>query len=264
MANDIFGLTGKVAVLTGSAQGIGKATAARFAEMGAKVIISDIQEEKGRAAADEIGPGTVFHRCDVADEGDARRLIDRVNDEHGRLDILVNNADAPRFRTRVTIDELPSEAWRHKVDIAVHGTFYCSTAASGHMIRQGSGCIINIASVAGVVALRLQAAHVATKAAIIRMSQAMALELGPKGIRVNSISPGSTVTDNTRQIFYSDDAASKDRAGELLSFIPMGRPAEPEDIANAALYLASDLASYVHGHNLIVDGGWTAGHNRDL
>jgi NAD(P)-dependent dehydrogenase (short-subunit alcohol dehydrogenase family) len=150
------------------------------------------------------------------------------------------------------------------VEVDINGTFYCSKAAAMHMIGQESGTIINIASIAGVVPLRLQIPHVTAKAAIIQLSRGMALELGPYGIRVNAISPGSTLTEGTRRVFYNDDPAKRELARRLLAFIPQGRPAEAEEIADAALFLASDLASYVNGHNLVVDGGWICGYIRDF
>jgi len=128
------------------------------------------------------------------------------------------------------------------------------------MVEQGSGSIINIASVAGVVALRLQIGFVAAKAAVIRMTEAMACELGPRGVRVNAVSPGSTLVDATRKLFYENEAV----ASRLVSFIPQGRPGEAAEVARAVLFLASDAASYVNGHNLVVDGGWTCGFNRDF
>ena len=132
------------------------------------------------------------------------------------------------------------------------------------MIKQKSGVMINIASIAGVVALQKQLGHVVGKAGIIRMTEAMAVELGPSGIRVNAISPGSTVTAATRALFYGEDASYSKMAEELLSFVPLRRPAVVEDIANAALFLASDLSSYISGHNLVVDGGWTCGFTRNF
>jgi len=128
------------------------------------------------------------------------------------------------------------------------------------MVLQKSGAIINVASVAGVVALRLQVGYVAAKAAVIRMSEAMACELAPHGIRVNVVSPGSVLTDGTRELFYAD----AEKARRVLSFIPQNRPGETRDIADAIAFLASDAAAYINGHNLIVDGGWTCGFTRDF
>jgi NAD(P)-dependent dehydrogenase (short-subunit alcohol dehydrogenase family) len=128
------------------------------------------------------------------------------------------------------------------------------------MVKQRSGVIVNIASIAGVVPLRLQIGYVAAKAGVIKMTEAMASELGPHGIRVNAVSPGSTLVEGTRQLFYNN----KELAERLTSFIPQRRPGETDEIAAAVLFLVSDAASYVNGHNLIVDGGWTCGFSRDF
>lgn len=259
-------LKGKVAVITGAARGIGRKIAETYLAHGARVVIGDLLEEVGRATARELGKDTVFQRCDVADPVQARELVQAAVRTFGTVDILVNNAayNPTRAEERVTIDEYPEEVFRKTVDVDINGTFYCSREASRHMKTKRTGSILSIASVAGVVAFRNQIAHVACKAAIIRMGEAMALELGPHGIRVNTISPGSTVTDATRSLFYGTEAAYKERAATLLSFIPVGRPAEVEDMANAALFLASDLSAYITGHNLVVDGGWTSGYSRNF
>ncbi len=262
MENDVFGISDKVAVVTGSTQGIGEATVRCFARHGAKVVVAGRQEDKGQAVAGDIGDAATYVRCDVSKEDEAHALMDAAVERFGRLDILVNNAGAGG--SRVPIDEFPPEDWRYKIDVDLHGTFYCSQGALKHMLRQSSGNIINIASIAGVVALRMQIAHDSAKAAIIKMSEAMALEVSPRGVRVNTISPGSTLTEGVRKLFYGDDAVNVERREQMLSFIPLGRPGEPEEIANAALFLASDLSTYVNGHNLIVDGGWTCGYNRNF
>jgi NAD(P)-dependent dehydrogenase (short-subunit alcohol dehydrogenase family) len=132
------------------------------------------------------------------------------------------------------------------------------------MIEQNKGAIVNVASVAGVVALRLQVGFVAAKAAILKMTEAMACELAPFGIRVNAVSPGSTLTETTRHLFYSQAGSFSDKAERLISFIPQGRPAEAAEIADAVVFLSSGSASYINGHNMVVDGGWTCGFNRDF
>jgi len=252
----------KVAVVTGGAQGIGRAIAATFVANGATVIIADIQEDKGRATAAELGPNVSFHPCDIADAGQVRALFDAAVETHGRLDIAVNNAgiNTSRPEDRVTVDQYSDAIWRRIMSVDLDGTFYCCKAAAAQMARQGSGSIVNIASIAGVVPLRLQIGFVAAKAAIIRMTEAMAAELGPMGIRVNCVSPGSTLVQGTRQLFYNN----KETADRLVSFIPQRRPGETDEIAAAVLFLASDAGSYVNGHNLVVDGGWTCGFSRDF
>lgn len=257
-----FDLSGKVAIVTGSAQGIGKSTAERLHRAGAAVVVSDIQRELGDATAKALGERAAFVYCDVSDADSVSELVQETVRRFGRLDIMVNNAgiNSGRPEDRVTVERYPIETWRKIIDVDLNGTFYCCRAAARQMLEQGSGSIINVASVAGVVALRLQIAFVAAKAAVIRMTEAMACELGPRGVRVNVVSPGSILTEGTRQLFYADPEKSR----RILSFIPQGRPGETSEIAEAIAFLASDAASYVNGHNLVVDGGWTCGFNRDF
>ena len=229
---------------------------------GARVVLSDVQEEKGRATAAELGPEAFFVPCDISDAARVRALFAAVEERYGRLDIAVNNAgiNSGSPEERVTVDEYSEELWHRIVNVDLNGTFYCCKAEARIMARQGSGAIVNIASIAGVVPLRLQIGFVAAKAGIIRMTEAMACELGPKGIRTNCVSPGSTLVQGTRQLFYNN----KEVAERLVSFIPQGRPGETDEIAAAVLFLVSDAGSYVNGHNLIVDGGWTCGFSRDF
>jgi NAD(P)-dependent dehydrogenase (short-subunit alcohol dehydrogenase family) len=255
-------LQGKIAIVTGAAQGIGQSIAETLARNGATVVVSDVLADKGQTIAARIGPPAAFIACDVTDISQVRALVDGVVDRFGRLDIMVNNAgiNSNRPEDRVTADKYPVETWRRIINVDLNGTFYCCQAAAAQMIRQGSGSIINIASIAGVVALRLQIGYVAAKAAVVKMTEAMACELGPLGIRVNAVSPGSTLTEGTRELLYND----KTRADRVLSFIPQRRPGETSEIADAVVFLASDAASYVNGHNLVVDGGWICGFNRDF
>lgn len=255
-------LQGKVAVVTGAAQGIGRAIAEALVANGATLTICDVQDDKGRATAAELGPKVRYEHCDVSDSAQVRALIQGIVERHGRLDIAVNNAgiNTSRPEERVTTDQYPEDVWRRIMSVDLDGTFYCCKAEAAQMAAQGAGTIVNIASIAGVVALRLQVGFVAAKAGIIRMTEAMACELGPKGIRVNCVSPGSTLVQGTRQLFYDNNETAR----RLVSFIPQGRPGETNEIAAAVLYLVSDDAGYVNGHNLVVDGGWTCGFSRDF
>jgi 3-oxoacyl-[acyl-carrier protein] reductase len=192
-----------------------------------------------------------------------RSLVETTVQKFGRLDIMVNNAgiNSGKPEDRVTSDKYPDETWQKMINVDLNGTFYACKAAASQMVKQKSGSIVNIASIAGVVALRLQVGFVAAKAAILKMTEAMACELGPSGIRVNAVSPGSTVTEGTKALF---NGSFSELAGRVVSFIPQGRPGQPEEIANAVVFLASDAASYINGHNLVVDGGWICGFNRDF
>ncbi|MBN1437175.1 MAG: SDR family oxidoreductase [Sedimentisphaerales bacterium] len=264
--NAQYNLKDKIAIVTGSAGGIGKAIAANLAANGAAVVISDVQVEKGQKTAQELGGNAIFVPCDVSDCEQVWSLVSTTVDRLGRLDVMVNNAgiNSSRPEDRVTFDRYPDETWRKMIDVDLNGTFYCCKAAAQVMLEQKSGSIINISSVAGVVALRLQIGFVAAKAAILKITEAMACELGPKGLRINAVSPGSTLTEGTRKLFYGESGSFQEQAERVVSFIPQGRPGEAEEIADAVTFLASDAASYINGHNIVVDGGWTCGFNRDF
>lgn len=257
---------GKVVIVTGAASGIGKAIADKFHREGAMVILSDIQTEEGERTAADLGDRALFVRCDIADANQVNYLVNTVIERFGKLDVMVNNAGVNSLspRDRVTVDRYPDETWHRMINIDLNGTFYCCKAASRVMIVQGGGAIVNVASVAGVVALRLQIGFVAAKAAIIKMSEAMACELGPMGIRTNVVSPGSTITEATKKLFSHEDSKGDSLADRILSFIPQGRAGEASEIADAVAFLASNDASYINGHNVVVDGGWISGFNRDF
>ena len=259
-------LEGKVAIITGAARGIGRQIATHYIEHGARVVITDILDEVGQATAAALGPAASFTHCDISVLKEVRAMIDGTVDSDGRLDILVNNAayNPAKPEERTTVDQYDDDVFVKMMDVDINGTYYCSKYAALQMMAQKSGVIINIASIAGVVPMRNQIGHVVGKGAVIKLAQAMALELGCHGIRVNSISPGSTVTDATRGLFYDDDGGFNEQGKRLLSFVPSGRPGEVDDVAGAALYLASDMASYVTGHNIVIDGGWTCGFTRDF
>lgn len=262
--NTKYNLQDKIAIVTGSAGGIGKAIAALFSANGATVVVSDVQEESGLKTAQELG--AIFIPCDISRIEQVNSLIDETVKKYGRLDIMVNNAgiNSGTKEERVTTDKYPVETWHRIMNVDLNGTFYCCRKAAQIMVEQKSGNIVNISSVAGVVALRLQVGFVAAKAAMIKMTEAMACELAPLGVRVNCVSPGSTLTEGTRKLFYSENSAFKEMAERVVSFIPQGRPGEAEEIADAVAFLASDSASYINGHNIVVDGGWVCGFNRDF
>ncbi len=249
-------LTGKIALVTGAARGIGLAIADRLAREGATVVRTDI------IAPDE--PNAL--PLDVTDEAQVDATIAAVIAQHGRLDILVNNAGigtGPEDRT--DIDKVSTAQWNRVLQVDLTGVFLVSRAGAAAMIAQGGGGrIINIASVVGLVPLRLQSAYVAAKAGVANLTKSMALELAKHGILVNAIAPGSTETDAWRN--WINDASSEQQTlyTRLLSHIPLGRAAKPEEIAHAALFLAAPASSYITGHVLTVDGGWTAGYSRDF
>ena len=256
-------LTGKVSLVTGAAQGIGQAIADRLAANGSQVVYTDLDLTATSAAAGRF-PGAKALRMDVTRSDEIEAVIGRVVADWGRLDILVNNAGVNTLAHRVPIDQFPREEWDRLLAVDLTGVFEVSRCAARQMRAQGSGRIINIASIVGLVPLRLQCAFVAAKAGVVNLTRAMALELGPQGILVNAIAPGSTLTEGTRKLFYAEGGKFRDHVQRMLDHVPLGRPATTDEIAVAALFLADPENSYMNGHVLTVDGGWTAGYARDF
>ncbi len=256
-------LHNQVALVTGAAQGIGKSIAEALAANGARVVFTDVDFEmvKETAAGQK---GCLAQELDVTNDEQICQVVAETVREFGRLDIVVNNAGVNTMAHRVTIDEFPRTEWDRLLNVDLNGLFAVSQAASRQMRAQGGGKIINIASIAGLVPLRLQCAFVAAKAGVINLTKAMAIELGPYGILVNGIAPGSIMTQGTRQLFYGEDGTFRDSVQQLLAHIPLARPGTTEEIAHAALFLAAPESSYITGHILTVDGGWTAGYTRDF
>jgi 3-oxoacyl-[acyl-carrier protein] reductase len=256
-------LANQVALVTGSGRGIGQAIADLLAANGARVVYSDVDFPAAREAAART-PGALAFDLDVTNPEQVQAAMDRIAGELGRLDILVNNAGVNTLAGRLPIDEFLDSEWERVLQVDLNGVYRVSKAGARLMRNQRSGRIINIASIAGLVPLRLQCAFVAAKAGVVNLTRAMALELGPRGILVNAIAPGSTLTEGTRQLFYGQDGLWRDSVKQMLAHIPLGRPAEPVEIAHAALFLAAPESSYINGHILTVDGGWTAGYHRDF
>jgi 3-oxoacyl-[acyl-carrier protein] reductase len=256
-------LSGKVSLVTGAARGIGLAIAERLAANGSTVVFTDVDETGAREAAARVAGS---HGCglDVTRPDDVEEVVAWVASTLGRIDIVVNNAGVNTMAHRVTIDEFPRQEWDRILAVDLTGLFEVSRAAARVMRAQGAGRIINIASIAGLVPLRLQCAYVAAKAGVVNLTKAMALELGPHGILVNGIAPGSTLTVGTRQLFYGEGGLFHDSVKQMLAHVPLGRPAETDEIAVAALFLADPENSYMNGHVLTVDGGWTAGYTREF
>ncbi|HEY3968178.1 MAG TPA: SDR family oxidoreductase [Planctomycetaceae bacterium] len=254
-------LEGQVSLVTGAARGIGQQIANRFAANGSRVIFTDVLPEVHQAAA-EVGQRAFD--MNVTDAAQIEQVIGQVMHEFGRLDILVNNAGINTITHRVTIDEFPRSEWDKILAVDLNGVFQVSQTASRVMRGQGSGRIINIASIAGLVPLRLQCAFIAAKAGVVNLTKGMALELGPYGILVNGIAPGSTLTEGTKQLFYGDGGKFHEKVQRMLDHVPLGRPGTVDEIAVGALFLADPENSYMNGHILTIDGGWTAGYSRDF
>ena len=254
-------LSGKVSLVTGAARGIGQAIADQLAANGSRVVYAD-RDDAGPAAA--RSPGAVAMHMDVTDRGQIDAAIGRTMEMFGRLDILVNNAGINTWKYRVTIDEFPREEWDRILAVDLTGLYEVSQVAARIMRKQKSGRIINIASIVGLVPLRLQCAFAAAKAGVIHLTKTMALELGTHGILVNCVAPGSILTEGTKKLLYGEDGMFKESVQKMLDHVPLGRPGTTDEIAVAVLFLAAPENSYTHGHILTVDGGWTVGYAREF
>jgi NAD(P)-dependent dehydrogenase (short-subunit alcohol dehydrogenase family) len=243
-------LDGRVALVTGGGNGIGRATCHALAQAGAHVAVTDVDQPAAAKVADEIGGEA--HRLDVADEVLVREVVAAVAKRHGRIDVLVNNAG---LGARMPAVELPTERWRQVLAVNVDGGFFCAREAGRHMLRAGRGAVVNVASIMGLVggAHYPNLAYHTAKGAIVNLTRALACEWAPQGVRVNAVAPTFARTRLTEPLL-----ADKAMEQRLLEHTPMGRLVEPEEVAAAILFLASDAASMITGATLPVDGGWTA------
>lgn len=241
----------KVAIVTGAGSGVGKAIAQKLSENGANIIVADVDLKAAQTTVSEIkknGRDAIATQTDISNRAQVIEMKDRCLKEYGTIDILVNNAGIMSPPT--PIEDLPEEHWDKIVEVNLKGTFLCIQIIGKEMIKNKQGCIINIASMCGLGPYPKAGAYGPTKAAIILLTQQIALEWAPYNIRVNSISPGTIVTPLTAKV-YADKKIYENRA----KIIPLGRPGKPEDIANTALFLASDDSSYITGTDILVDGG---------
>lgn len=242
-------LENKTAIVTGARRGIGKGIALALAKEGCNVVISDIDEKDCEAVAEEarkLGPKALAVRCDVSKKEEVEKLFSRTIEEFGRLDILVNNAGIFPF---VSFAEMKEEDWDKVLNVNLKSIFLCSKEAAKVLPEEGR--IVNISSIAAYVGFEGLVHYCASKGAINSMIRALALELASKKITVNAIAPGAIETPGASEV------STEESKKQTIAMVPLSRMGQPEDIADAVVFLASEKASYITGQTIIVDGGWT-------
>jgi NAD(P)-dependent dehydrogenase (short-subunit alcohol dehydrogenase family) len=249
-------LDNSVSVVTGGSSGIGRAIALEYASQGSDVIVADVREDPKEEGApthekivDETDQESAFVECDVSDVGDLETAME-VADELGGVDVMINNAGIwrPEEFLEVTEDE-----YQQLMDVNLKGVYFGSQVAAQRMVEDGGGCILNLSSVNGIYGNAQYPTYSASKAGVRVLTYSLAHRLGDHGIRVNALHPGAIDTE----IGPADQETSEEELEQMRAMIPLGRQGQPEDVADAAVFLASDLASYVTGTSLLVDGGWT-------
>jgi NAD(P)-dependent dehydrogenase (short-subunit alcohol dehydrogenase family) len=245
----------QVAVVTGASQGLGRAIALALAEAGAHVAVADLPEKLPRAAevaglARSAGRSAEALPLDVLRLDSIRAMVDQALDTFGRIDVLVNNAGI-----QITRDagEFTEAEWDAVVDVDLKGVFFCSQTVGRHMVRRGQGCIVNVASINGLIGYHRRAAYCSAKGGVVNLTRALAVEWASAGVRVNAVAPQYVRTALTEKTLSDPETAA-----DILRRVPLGRLAEPEDVAAAVVFLASPAAGMITGHTLPVDGGWLA------
>ncbi len=244
----MINLKGKVAVITGSARGLGKAIAEKLAEAGADIVITDILEdgiETAKIIAEKYNVETIFIKSNVVEMDSAKELVEKTMEKFGKIDIMVNNAGITRDGLFLRMKE---DDFDKVIAVNLKGVFNCTQAVFKKMIKQRFGSIINISSVIGLIGNIGQVNYAASKAGVLGITKSVAREGAKRGIRVNAVAPGFIKTDMTK--ILKEEVQKK-----ILSQIPMGEMGTPEDVANTVLFLASDLSSYITGQTIPIDGG---------
>lgn len=255
------GMQGRVAIVTGASSGIGAAVARRFAAAGARVVLADVQDDRGRDLAAALGPACGYRHADVSLEHDMRMLVERTLSEYGRIDCLVNNAGIAG--PGGGIEQIRPEAWDAVMAVLLRGTYLGMHFVAPAMKARGRGSIVNVASVAGFRAGYGSHIYSAAKAAVMQLSVTVAMELGESGVRVNCVCPGAIATP----LFGKAAGLGPDEADATVPALrqmlsqaqPIRRAGEADDVAEAVLWLAGDASAFVNAHCLVVDGGLTGG-----
>lgn len=253
-ATSDLALRDRTALVTGAGSGIGRETAHVLARAGANVLVSDVDVERASGVAAEVreaGGTAEHHLLDVRDRAAVRAIVGAMVERHGAIDVLVNNAGIVANTPAIDVSE---REWRDVLDVNLDGVFWCAQAVGAHMLERGAGAIVNVASMAGIVALdpQPQVHYNVSKAAVIMLTRSLAVEWAPRNVRVNAVSPGYIGTELTKRGL--SNAAWAER---WLARTPLGRIGAPRDVANAVLFLASDAAQFITGENLVIDGGYT-------
>jgi NAD(P)-dependent dehydrogenase (short-subunit alcohol dehydrogenase family) len=251
-------LDGKTIMITGGASGIGRATAIEAGAQGARLVLCDVNDELGEGVATEIGDAAAYRHCDVTDEASVQAAVEAtVAAGGGSIDGAFNCAGI--LGVVGNIGELPLDGWKQLIDVDLNGVFLCTKHQVNAMAAQGSGAILNMASAAGLIGWPGASGYVAAKHAVVGLSKAAALEYAEQGVRVNSICPSYTITPLVEKDLFEDTLGNDEELiGAARANHPIGRFAQPEEIAEAAIWLLSDKASYVTGTAMSVDGGYTA------
>ncbi|NSW53337.1 MAG: glucose 1-dehydrogenase [Anaerolineae bacterium] len=254
MILDTFSLSGKVGIVTGGGQGLGKAFALAFAEAGADVAIAELNPATGAETVREIealGRKALLVETDVSSHASCQAMAKTVHEAFGRIDFIMNNAGICQHKPALEVSEAE---WRKVIDVNLNGVFFCSQAVAPYMKAQGGGAIVNIASMSGLIVNRpqMQTSYNASKAAVIHLTKSLAVEWAPYHVRVNAIAPGYMNTEMAAPFF-----ADPKFGGEWFEFTPMHRPGEPRELCGSAILLISEAGSFITGETISVDGGFT-------